>query len=219
MGDACCGKTLEIQAMEAKQRRVLLIVMAINIASCVMMFSAAWISHATSLLSGTLDNFGDALTYLLSLMVIGASLKWKARVALLKGLLILGAALAVAAQIVWRLANPTVPLFEAMGLAAFLNLVLNGICLWMLTPFRHGDLNMASAWECSRNDVFEGLAVIAATLGVWAFKAGWPDLLVASVLLVLFLRSAFRVLRMAWQGLKHPESLDTHKEDHDGCRT
>ncbi len=220
MSDHCCGNTLELRAMEAKQRKVLTRVMLINIASCIMMFTAAWMSHSTSLLSGTLDNLGDALTYLLSLMVIGASLKWKARVALFKGLLILGAAIAVAAQIVWRLTHPAVPLFETMGIAAVANLALNGVCLWMLSPFRNGDLNMTSAWECSRNDVFEGFAVIAATVGVWLFKAGWPDILIASALLVLFLRSAIRILRMAWRGLQDADSnQNDKKETPDGCGT
>ncbi len=192
-------------AMQARQRRVLLIVMLINIGSCAMMFAAAYLSQSSALLSGTLDNLGDALTYLLSLLVIGASFRAKAKVALFKGLLILTAALAVAAQIAWRVRNPTVPLFETMGVAALLNLGLNGVCLWLLTPLRHSDINLASAWECSRNDMFEGLAVLAAALGVWLFKGGWPDLVVASLLLVLFLRSAWRVLGMAWRGLRSPE--------------
>ena len=192
-------------AMQARQRRVLLIVMLINIGSCAMMFAAAYLSQSSALLSGTLDNLGDALTYLLSLLVIGASFRAKAKVALFKGLLILTAALAVAAQIAWRVRNPTVPLFETMGVAALLNLGLNGVCLWLLTPLRHSDINLASAWECSRNDMFEGMAVLAAALGVWLFKGGWPDLVVASLLLVLFLRSAWRVLGMAWRGLRSPE--------------
>ena len=58
---------------------------------------------------------------------------------------------------------------------------------------------MASAWECSRNDVFEGIAVLAAGAGVGLFSAGWPDLLVASALLLMFLRSAWRVFGMAWR--------------------
>ena len=192
-------------AMQARQRRVLLIVMLINIGSCAMMFAAAYLSQSSALLSGTLDNLGDALTYLLSLLVIGASFRAKAKVALFKGLLILTAALAVGAQIAWRVRNPTVPLFETMGVAALLNLGLNGVCLWLLTPLRHSDINLASAWECSRNDMFEGMAVLAAALGVWLFKGGWPDLVVASLLLVLFLRSAWRVLGMAWRGLRTPE--------------
>jgi Co/Zn/Cd efflux system component len=57
---------------------------------------------------------------------------------------------------------------------------------------------MASAWECSRNDVMEGLAVLAAALGVGVFRAGWPDLVVAVALLAMFLRSSGRILRSAW---------------------
>ena len=202
MGDSCCSGTVDIRAMEARQRRVLMIVLAINIATFVMMLSAAIYSGSSSLLSGSLDNLGDALTYLLSIAVIGASTRAKAKVALLKGLLILGAAIAVAVQIGWRLAHPEVPIFEAIGIAALLNLAFNGICLWLLTPYRHGDVNMASVWECSRNDVFEGIAVLLAAVGVWLFEAGWPDLLIAAALLVMFLRSAVRVLRSAWRSYK-----------------
>lgn len=202
MGDSCCSGTVDIRAMEARQRRVLMIVLAINIATFVMMLSAALYSGSSSLLSGSLDNLGDALTYLLSLAVIGASHQAKAKVALVKGLLIFGAAVAVAAQIGWRLTHPGVPIFEAIGIAAVLNLTFNGICLWLLTPYRDGDVNMASAWECSRNDVYEGLAVLLAAVGVWLFDAGWPDLLIAAALLVMFLRSAWRVLGSAWRSYK-----------------
>lgn len=199
MAESCCGSTVDVRALQAGQRRVLLIVLAINIASFTMMVAAALYSGSSSLLSGSLDNLGDALTYLLSLAVVGAGLRAKARVALFKGLLILGAAVAVAAQIGWRLAHPEVPVFEAIGIAALLNLALNGACLRLLTPYRHGDVNMASAWECSRNDVFEGFAVLLAAAGVWLFDAGWPDLAMGAALLLLFLRSAVRVLRSGWR--------------------
>ena len=204
MSDSCCSGTIDLQAMQARQRRVLMIVLAINIVTFAMMLAAALYSGSSSLLSGSLDNLGDALTYLLSLAVIGASLRAKARVAMVKGLLILGAAVAVAVQIGWRLAHPGVPLFEAMGAAAVVNLVLNAVCLWLLTPYRRGDVNMASAWECSRNDVIEGFAVLAAVAGVWLFDSGWPDLVVAAALLVMFLRSAWRVLCSAWTELRAP---------------
>lgn len=199
MAKSCCGGSVDVRALQAGQRRVLAIVLAINVASFAMMVAAAVYSGSSSLLSGSLDNLGDALTYLLSLAVVGASLRAKARVALFKGLLILGAAVAVALQIGWRLAHPEVPVFEAIGIAALLNLALNGACLRLLTPYRHGDVNMASAWECSRNDVFEGFAVLLAAAGVWLFDAGWPDLAVGAALLLMFLRSAVRVLRSGWR--------------------
>ena len=201
MSESCCGKAIDVRALEAQQRRVLSIVLAINMLTFLMMIGAAWYSRSSSLLSGGLDNLGDALTYALSLAVVGASGLAKARVALFKGLLILGAALAVGVQIVWRLLHPEVPLFDGMGVAALLNLGANLVCLKLLMPYRGGDINLVSAWECSRNDVYEGFAVLAAALGVWLFDAGWPDLIIAVALLLLFLRSAWRVLRSAWREL------------------
>ena len=47
-----------------------------------------------------------------------------------------------------------------------MNLVANFVCLRLLTPYREGDVNVASAWECSRNDIFEGLAVLGIAAAV-----------------------------------------------------
>lgn len=206
MSESCCGKAIDVGALQARQRRVLTVVLVVNLLTFLMMVGAAWYSRSSSLLSGALDNLGDALTYALSLAVVGASLAAKARVALLKGALILAAAVAVAVQIAWRLTHPAVPLFEAMGVAALLNLGANAYCLYLLSPFRHGDVNLASAWECSRNDVWEGVAVLAAAASVGLFGAAWPDLVIASALLVMFLRSAVRVLRSAWRELQAARS-------------
>jgi Co/Zn/Cd efflux system component len=200
----CCDCELDTRALAAKQRRVLLVVLAINASTFCMMVAASWLSGSSALLSGTLDNFGDAVTYALSFLVVGASASAKARVALFKGIMILGAAIAVGAQIVWRVAHPDVPIVETMSLAAVLNLAANSVCLWLLTPYKAGDLNMSSAWECSRNDVVEGCAVIVTAGAVWLLDSGWPDIAVAAALLALFLRSSLRVLAGATRALQTP---------------
>lgn len=206
--DACedpacaCETLMDTSQLHARQRRVLKVVLAINLATFVMVVVGAFASRSTSLLSGGLDNLGDALTYALSLAVVGSTLAAQARVSFVKGLLILTAAVAVAAQIVYRILNPTVPLFETMGFVGLANLAANGACLWMLTPYRNGDINMASAWECSRNDIFEGMAVLAAAGAVFVFGASWPDIVVATVLLALFSHSAWRVLRLSLRGMR-----------------
>jgi Co/Zn/Cd efflux system component len=202
MSGSCCGATIEVTRLRRRQRRVLLVVLAINAATFLMMTAAAVLSGSSALLSGALDNLGDALTYGLSLAVVGTGAAAKARVALVKGLLIFGAAIAVALQIGWRLLHPAVPLFETMGIAALLNFGANLACLALLTPHKRDDVNMSSVWECSRNDVWEGVAVIAAAVAVGAFGAGWPDLVVAVALLALFLRSSARVLGGAWRELR-----------------
>ena len=176
-------------------------VSGINLAAFAVMVTGSVLSGSSALLSGTLDNLGDALTYALSLAVVGASARAKARVAIVKGLLIFGAALVVAVQIAWRLSDMQTPVASTMSVAAVVNLAANAVCLQLLTPFRGGDVNMSSSWECSRNDVVEGVAVIGAAVAVGAFDSPWPDILVAVVLLAVFLRSASRVLRGAWREL------------------
>lgn len=183
--------------MKASQRRALIIVMVINALTFAGMVVGSWVSGSSALLSGTLDNLGDALTYALSLAAVSAGALAKARVAMFKGILILCAAAAVAAQILWRLYHLEAPLIAAMGTAALLNLIANCVCLAILVPHRHEDINMSSVYECSRNDVMEGLAVLATVGGVYLTGSPWPDLLVATGLLVMFTRSALRVLAAA----------------------
>jgi len=202
MSDTCCHTPIEFADLERRQRRVLIRVLVINVIAFALMVGGSLLSGSSSLLSGTLDNFGDAVTYSLSLAVVGAGAAAKARIAIVKGLLISGAAVAVGLQIGWSILNPGVPVVETMGAAAVLNLAANGLCLWLLTPYRHVDVNMSSVWECSRNDVFEGLAVIGAAFAVWLFASGWPDIIVAVALLVMFSRSAARVLGRAWRELR-----------------
>lgn len=202
MSKSCCQCEIDVQALEAKQCQTLRVVLGINLVTFLLMMAAAIHARSSSLISGGLDNFGDAVTYALSLTVVGASQRAKAKVAMVKAGLILAAAITVAIQIGWRLAHPAVPLFETIGVAGLLNLGANAFCLYLLSPYRHGDVNMTSAWECSRNDVWEGFAVLAAAAGVWAFGAGWPDLIIAAALLLLFSRSALRVFQAAWAGLR-----------------
>ncbi len=199
MSNSCSSPIVNLASLRDRQRRVLVGVFGINVVTFAVMVAGSVLSGSSALLSGTLDNLGDALTYALSFAVVGASAHAKARVALVKGLLILGAALAVAGQIVWRLTELHAPVASTMSAAAVINLIANAACLKLLSPHRHGDINMSSSWECSRNDVIEGVAVIGAAAAVWMFASPWPDLLVAVALLAIFLRSAIRVLGNAWR--------------------
>jgi Co/Zn/Cd efflux system component len=205
----CCDCEVDTRALAARQRRILLVVLAINAVTFLMMVAASVLSGSSALLSGTLDNFGDAVTYGLSFAVVGATAAAKARVALFKGAMIFCAALAVGAQIAWRVLHPDVPIVATMGAASVLNLAANVVCLRLLTPYRTGDVNMSSAWECSRNDVLEGVAVILTTVAVWWLGSGWPDVAVAAVLLVVFLRSALRVLGNAQRALRATRVVPT----------
>ncbi|MEP7346424.1 MAG: cation transporter [Gemmatimonadaceae bacterium] len=190
----CCDNECELEVLRERQSGTLKAVLAINAGMFFVILGAGIYAGSTALLSDSLDNLGDAITYALSLYAVGLGARTKARVALFKGLLILLAALVVIGQIGFKLLHPAVPMFEMMGIFSLLGLAANGICLALLWRHRNEDINMNSVWECSRNDIASNLAVLLAAAGVWATESSWPDLLVASCLVVLFLRSAARVL-------------------------
>jgi len=83
-----------------------------------------------------------------------------------------------------------------------LALLGNSICLYLLTRHKTDDVNMSSVWECSRNDIASNVSVFIAAGAVWFTQSGWPDIIIALALVVLFLRSAFRVFSNANRELK-----------------
>ena len=177
-------------------------VLAINALMFFVIVAAALFARSSALLADSLDNLGDALTYALSLYAVSRGASVKARVALFKGVLILLAALAVLAQIVYRLFVPGVPVFELMGIFSLVGLAANSICLVLLWRHRDEDVNMNSVWECSRNDIASNLSVFVAAAAVWFTGSGWPDIAVALGLTWLLLRSAIRVISSAMAELR-----------------
>lgn len=192
-----CDHDCSLDARRERQRGTLRIVLAINAVMFFVIAAAALYGKSAALLSDSLDNLGDAFTYGLSLYVVARGARAKAKVALVKGLLILLGACVVAGQIVQRLLLPETPLFEVMGGFSLLGLAANGACLFLLWRHRHEDVNMSSVWECSRNDIAANLSVFMAAGGVWLTGSGWPDLAVAAALVALLLRSAWRVIGAA----------------------
>lgn len=202
MTDCCENKACAIEALGKGQGTTLRTVLAINVVMFAVELAAGVISGSTALLSDSLDNLGDALTYGLSLYAVSRGTRLKARVALFKGALIFTAGLVVLGQVIYRVMVPSVPTFEVMGAVSILALAANATCLGLLWKHRREDINMSSVWECSRNDITSNMAVFVAAGGVWLTRSGWPDLLVGLGLACLFLVSAVRVLRRAITELK-----------------
>jgi Co/Zn/Cd efflux system component len=214
----CCDQSCSLEAMQSRQRGTLQAVLAINGFMFVVIATAALFAHSAALLSDSLDNLGDALTYALSLYAVSRGAQTKARVALFKGALIFLAACFVAGQIVYRLFVPTVPVFELMGAFSLAGLAANGLCLFLLWRHRHEDVNMSSVWECSRNDIATNLSVFLAAGAVWLTGSGWPDIAIASCLVVLLMRSALRVIMAARAELRNADLSSRDLPEHMGER-
>lgn len=203
MADCCENKSCAIEALKKRQSGTLKAVLAINAVMFLVVFISGWLSHSTALLSDSLDNLGDAITYALSLYVVYRSGREKAKVALFKGGLILAGGLLVLVQVIYRLIDPALPVFETMGVVGFLALMANSICLGLLWKHRSEDVNMSSVWECSRNDIATNLAVIIAALGVYMTGRAWPDIVIGLVLSLMLLNSSRKVISNSLQELNH----------------
>jgi cation diffusion facilitator family transporter len=207
MSDACCESPSASHPDHAF-RRVLWIVLAINIGMFAVEVVSALVADSLSLLADSVDFLGDAANYGVSLFVLGMSLRARAWAALLKAATMAGFGLWVLAGVVLHLISGSVPQATIMGAVGGAALAANVTVALLLYAHRKGDSNRRSVWLCSRNDVLGNLAVLAAAGGVHATTQGWPDLLVASAMAALALTAAWQVMRQA-RGELRP-SLSRH---------
>ena len=199
MADCCSNKGTELEriARQADQRRVLLIVLAINAIMFVLEFGAGIVAGSTALMADATDMLGDALVYALSLYALDRSSRWKAGAAMFKGVFILLMGLGIAANIVIKIISGVPPSSGMMLGFGVLALIANIACLRLLWRFRAQDVNMSSTFECSRNDVISNGGVLLAAVLVAVTASPWPDIVVGALIAAIFLRSSLRVMRQA----------------------
>jgi len=195
---ACCGSCSEsYESLSPRYRRVLSVVLAINAAMFAVEVAWSLIAGSTALQADALDFLADTLTYGLTLSVLGQPLAVRARAALFKGASLGAMALLVLGTALYRALGAGMPEPATMGTIALLALAANMTSVLLLYRFRDGDANMASVWQCSRNDAIGNLAVIAAAGAVSATGSGWPDIAVAVAMACLFLQSSVRIVGRA----------------------
>ena len=197
MSGCCCPNTA-FGGLSVSYRRRLWAVIAINATMFLVEMSAGHLSRSQALRADALDFFGDAMTYGISLAVIGSSLRTRAGAALFKGLSLLVMGVWIFAYTAYRVFAVGVPEAEIMGVIGFLALAANLASVLLLVRHKDGDANVRSVWLCSRNDAIGNVAVMVAALGVLETATGWPDLMVAGIMAALFLYSAAQVRRQGW---------------------
>jgi Co/Zn/Cd efflux system component len=191
--DDCC----EVREIPREQRRTLQIVLLINVVMFVTESVAGVLAHSTALFADSLDMLGDAIVYGFSLYVIGRGIAWQARAALLKGLIMAAFGIGLLVQVAFKIASGVTPTVEVMGVVGTLAFAANLGCLALLWRRRGDDINMRSAWICSRNDVIGNAAVLVAAGAVAVTGSPWPDLVIGLLVASVFGRSAVQVVRDA----------------------
>ena len=205
MSASCCAPPAA-PSVDPRYRRALWVALVLNAVMFAVEFAAAWLSGSLSLLADSIDFFGDAGNYALSLAVLGMALSVRSRAALFKAACMGGFGVFVLGKGLWALRSGTAPEPLIMGVVGFVALVVNGGVAWMLYRFGTGDANMRSVWLCSRNDALSNGAVMLAAFGVFGTGRAWPDLLVALVMALLALTGAWSVAKQARSELRAPSN-------------
>jgi cation diffusion facilitator family transporter len=201
--DSCCEQKADnLTTLRGQHKNILVVVLVINAVLFVIEAAAGLLANSTALLADSLDMLGDSLIYGFSLYVLSRSAAWKAKAALLKGVIMAAFALGVILEVIYKTISGIVPSAGTMGIIGALVLLGNGICFLLLFRHRSDDLNMRSTWLCSRNDIIANLSVLVAAIGVKVFDASWPDIVVGVAIAALFLKSAFTVLRESFLELR-----------------
>lgn len=203
----CCDHESEaLQRLKARQSRVLKVILAVNAAMFVVELASGLVARSTALLGDSLDMFGDAAVYGLTLYVIDRGQRWRDGATLAKGTVMALLGVVVLVEAVLKVLSPAVPRVELMGGIGALALAANVACLLLLLRHRDDDMNMRSSWICSRNDIIANVSVIAAAAVVAATGSRWPDVAVGTGIAGLFLVSAVGVLPDATRSLRAPAS-------------
>jgi Co/Zn/Cd efflux system component len=191
----CCGPTEAPKI--ARQRRVLGVVLAINLIMFAVEIGAGWHASSLALQADALDFLGDSLNYAVALFVLGRSLTWRAGTAFAKGAVMFGFGVFLAGASVYHGLVGSAPEASVMGVIGVLALVANLVCALMLFGFRGEDANLRAVWLCSRNDAIGNLAVLAAAAGVVLSGTAWPDLAVGLAMAALAVWAGLSVMRQA----------------------
>jgi len=202
MSAQCCSGSCSAAPVDPTYRKALWVALALNASMFMVEAAASWTSGSVSLLADSIDFFGDAANYGLSLAVLGMALAARSRAALVKAATMGAFGLFVLARTLWNLGLGVPPEPVTMGAVGFAALAVNAGVALMLYRFRAGDANMRSVWICSRNDAIGNVAVMLAALGVFGTGHAWPDLLVATVMAALALSGAWTVLHHARRELR-----------------
>ena len=173
MSANCCNHEPN-PTIDPRYKRVLWVALVLNFLMFGVELFAGWRSGSLALLADSVDFFGDAVNYGLSIWVLAMSLAARAKAALVKaasmglfGLWILGSA-------IWRLFHGSLPDAQTMTVIGILAFAVNVFVAFLLYAYRNGDSNMRSVWLCTRNDALGNIAVVIAALGVFGTGTAWP---------------------------------------------
>ena len=160
------------------------------------------IESSAALLSDSGHNIGDAIILGSSLFFISASIKSKAKLAIVKCIFWVffgGLALYHAFLNIQTGSIPSHFLVGSIGIAA---LIVNVSTVVFMSGFKEDDINIKSAYICCRNDAIGNVLIIFSAFLVYKLEASWPDVVAGLMIASLMFISAYRIAKESYELIK-----------------
>ena len=186
-----------MEATNARERKTLVIVLAINAFMFVFEMTLGIIAQSTGLIADSLDMLADASVYAISLYAVGRSATLKGKAAKLSGIMQTLLAFVVLFDVVRRFMFGSEPVSMLMIIVGLIALVANSICLALISKHRDGGVHMRASVIFSKNDVIANMGVIVSGVLVWLLDSRYPDLIIGFVIAAIVLRGGIQIMREA----------------------
>ncbi len=181
---------------DTREAQILKWLLAINALMFVLEIVVGFYAQSTGLIADALDMFADAAVYGLALFAVGKSSALKLKAAHLSGYLQLILAMSVLFEVIRRLIYGSEPVSLLMMAMGFLALLANVSCMLLIYKKRDNGAHLRATWIFSANDVIANIGIILAGLMVMYSGSALPDLLIGSIVSILVLSGAIRILSL-----------------------
>ena len=181
------------------QTKILWSVLVINFAFFIIEMTTGIISKSMGLVADSLDMLADSFVYGISLFAVGGTLVRKKSIAKLAGYFQIMLAVIGFVEVLRRfLGDEKLPDFSTMIIVSILALIANSICLYILQKSKSKEeAHMKASMIFTSNDVIINLGVIVAGLLVNWLNSAKPDLIIGTIVFVLVIQGAFRILKLS----------------------
>ncbi|MDX2001370.1 MAG: cation transporter [Chitinophagales bacterium] len=183
---------------EHQQRSLLIYVLLINAFFFILELTTGFVYHSMGLIADSLDMLADALVYGISLFAVGATIVRKKKVARISGYFQLALAAFGFVEVIRRsMGFGEVPEFSTMIIISFLALLGNTASLVILGKTKSDEAHIKASQIFTSNDVIINIGVMVAGGLVYFTVSRVPDLIIGTIVFVIVVRGAFRILRLS----------------------
>ncbi len=187
----------KIEIHGAHQRRILLIVLALNLALAAGFGVTGVAAGSSALIANGLDNTSDSAVYIITLLALSRSQAWKRSAAKVSGWLLILFAAGILVDVGRRFLGDAEPIGTTMMVMALGAGLVNATCVWLLKKIRQANVNVRAATTFSTNDFIANAGVlVGGGLVLWTGRA-WPDLVVGLAVAAIALKGGIEILQDA----------------------